>query len=295
MVKELTTITIRYKKRSQISFVWKKLKKSRTAMLGLCVLAIFLFLIIFADVIADYKDVALYQDYIDRLAPPSAEHWFGTDTYGRDMFARVVHGTRVSYSIGFGAIGTAAAVGIILGAIAAYCGGWVDSVITRSMDALMSVPNLLLALAIMAALGSGAFNLAMAMAVSQMPQFARLTRASVLTVVDQEYVMAAKAGGASHVRILFKHALPNAIGPIIVQGTMAVATVIISAAGLSFVGMGVPPPVPEWGTLLAENRDFMRTNMYLVLYPGLAIVLSALSLNMLGDGLRDALDPRLKN
>ncbi len=287
--------TVRYKKRSQLAFTWKKLKKSRTAMFGLIVLTCFLLLIIFADVIADYKGVALYQDYKNRLAFPSAEHWFGTDNYGRDMLARVIHGTRVSYAIGFGSIGTAAVIGVVLGATAAYCGGLIDSVITRIMDALMSIPNLLLALAIMAALGSGAFNLAMAMSISQMPQFARLIRASVLTVVDQEYVMAAKACGTPHLRILFKHIVPNAIGPIMVQGTMAVATVIIAAAGLSFIGMGVSPPVPEWGTLLAENREFMRTNMYLVAYPGLAIVLSALSLNLLGDGLRDALDPRLKN
>jgi len=286
---------IKYKKRSQLLFVWKKLRKSRTAMLGLCVLTIFLLLIIFADVIADYNSVALFQDYKNLLAVPSAEHWFGTDAFGRDMFARVVHGTRVSYSIGFGAIGAAAAVGIVLGAIAAYAGGAVDSVITRIMDALMSIPSLLLALAVMAALGSGGFNLALAMAISKMPQFARLIRASVLTVVDQEYVMAAKACGTSNRRILFKHIVPNAIGPIMVQGTMAVATVIISAAGLSFVGVGVSPPVPEWGTLLAENREFMRSNMYLVTFPGLAIVLSALSLNLFGDGLRDALDPRLKN
>jgi peptide/nickel transport system permease protein len=163
------------------------------------------------------------------------------------------------------------------------------------MDAMMSIPNLLLSLAVMAALGSGAFNLAMAMAVSRMPQFARLIRSSVLTVVDQEYIKAARACGTSEARILYKHIIPNAIGPIMVQGTMSVATVIISAAGLSFVGMGVQPPIPEWGTLLAENREFMRTNMYLLAFPGLAIILSALSLNLLGDGLRDALDPRLKN
>ncbi|MBC8589283.1 ABC transporter permease [Tissierellaceae bacterium BX21] len=284
-----------YKKRNQFLFIWKRLKKSRTAMFGLVVLIFFFLLIIFADVIVDYEDVALYQDYTNRLALPSAEHWFGTDNYGRDMLARVIHGTRVSYSIGFGAIGVASVIGIFLGAVAAYTGGWVDTIITRIMDTLMSIPNLLLSLAIMASLGSGAFNLAMAMAISNIPQFARLIRSSVLTVVDQEYVMAAKACGTSDMRIIFKHILPNAIGPIIVKATMAVATVIISAAGLSFVGMGVQPPIPEWGTLLAENRDFMRTNMNLVAFPGLAIVLSALSLNLLGDGLRDALDPRLKN
>lgn len=288
-------MAFQYKKRSQLAFIWRKLKKSRTAMFGLTVFVFFLLVIIFADFIVDYKDVALYQDYKHRLAPPSSEHWFGTDNYGRDMLARVIHGTRVSYAIGFGSIATASVVGVILGAIAAYKGGLTDTLITRLMDTLMSIPNLLLALAIMAALGSGAFNLGMAMAISNTPQFARLIRSSVLTVVDQEYVMAARACGTSHMRIIFKHILPNAIGPIMVKGTMAVATVIIAAAGLSFIGVGVQPPVPEWGTLLAENREFMRTNMNLVAFPGLAIVLSALSLNLLGDGLRDALDPRLKN
>jgi len=284
-----------YKKRNQLAFIWNKLRKSRTAMFGLAVLGFFFLVIIFADVIVDYEDVALYQDYKNRLALPSAQHWFGTDNYGRDMLARIIHGSRVSYSIAFGAIGTAALVGVILGATAAYSGGLVDTIIMRIMDTLMAIPNLLLALAIMAALGSGAFNLGMAMAISNTPQFARLIRSSVLTVVDQEYVMAAKACGTSHLRIIFKHILPNAIGPIIVKATMSAATVIIAAAGLSFIGVGVQPPVPEWGTLLAENREFLRTNMYLVTFPGLAIVLSALSLNLLGDGLRDALDPRLKN
>lgn len=286
---------INYKKRSQVSFVWKKLKKSRTAMFGLVVLTLFLLVAIFADFIVDYEKVALYQDYKNRLALPSSAHLFGTDNYGRDMFARVIHGTRISFSIGFSAIGVAAASGILLGATAAYRGGWVDTIITRIMDALMSIPSILLALAIMAALGAGASNLAIAMAISNTPQFARLIRASVLTVVDQEYVQAAKACGTSDIRIIFKHILPNAIGPIMVKGTMAVATVIITAAGLSFIGVGVQPPVPEWGTLLAENREFLRTNMNLLIFPGLAIVLSALSLNLLGDGLRDALDPRLKN
>ena len=289
------TISNTYKKRSQWGFVWKKLKKSRTAMFGMCVLFVFLGLIIFADVIADYEGKALYQDYMNTRAEPSWEHPFGTDNFGRDMFARVVHGTRTSYAIGFGSVSIAAIIGVLLGGIAAYKGGIIDTLITRIMDAMMSVPNLLLALAVMAALGSGAFNLALAMVISKTPQFARLIRSSVLTINDQDYIKAAKACGTSDFRILTKHIIPNAIGPIIVQATMQVAAVILSAAGLSFIGVGVQPPTPEWGTLLAENREFLRTDMYLVIFPGLAIILSALSLNMLGDGLRDALDPKLKN
>jgi peptide/nickel transport system permease protein len=288
-------IEYEYKKRNQFVAVWRRLRKSRTAMFGLAVLSCFLFLIIFADVLVDYREGALYQDYEHRLALPSAKYWLGTDNYGRNMLARIIHGTRVSYSIAFGAVGTAAVIGVVLGATAAYTGGIVDTIIMRIMDTLMAIPNLLLALAIMAALGSGAFNLALAMAISHAPQFARLIRSSVLSVVEEEYIMAAKACGASHLRIIFKHVLPNAIGPIIVKATMSAATVIIAAAGLSFIGVGVEPPIPEWGTLLAENREFLRTHMYLLTYPGLAIVLSALSLNLLGDGLRDALDPRLKN
>lgn len=293
--KDLVSGQYQYKKRSQWVSVWRRLRKSRTAMFGLAVLTCFVFLIIFADIIVDYKGVALYQDYENRLAPPSARYWLGTDNYGRDMLARIIHGTRVSYSIAFGAVGTASIIGVLLGATAAYTGGIVDTIIMRIMDTLMAIPNLLLALAIMAALGSGAFNLALAMAISHGPQFARLIRSSVLSVVEEEYIVAAKACGASHLRIVFKHVLPNAIGPIIVKATMSAATVIIAAAGLSFIGVGVEPPIPEWGTLLAENREFLRTHMYLLTYPGLAIVLSALSLNLLGDGLRDALDPRLKN
>lgn len=289
------TISNTYKKRGQWGFVWKKLKKSRTAMFGMCVLCVFLGLIIFADVIADYEGKALYQDFMNTRAEPSWEHPFGTDNFGRDMFARVVHGTRTSYAIGFGSVSIAAIIGVLLGGIAAYKGGIIDTLITRIMDAMMSVPNLLLALAVMAALGSGAFNLALAMVISKTPQFARLIRSSVLTINDQDYIKAAKACGTSDFRILTKHIIPNAIGPIIVQATMQVAAVILSAAGLSFIGVGVQPPTPEWGTLLAENREFLRTDMYLVIFPGLAIILSALSLNMLGDGLRDALDPKLKN
>lgn len=281
-------------KGKEIKLVWRRLKKSKTAIFGLMIISIFFIIAIAADFIGNYEEVALFQNYQNRLSPPNSENWFGTDGFGRDMFVRIVHGTRISFFIGFGSVGIAAVIGMFLGSIAAFYGGLLDTIITRIMDAVMSIPSLLLAIAIMAALGSGAFNLGIAMIISNTPQFARLTRASVLTVVDQEYITAARAYGTSNFRIITRYILPNAFGPIMVKATMAVATVIITAAGLSFVGIGVSPPTPEWGTLLAENRDFMRTNMNLVLFPGLAIILSALSLNLLGDGLRDALDPKLK-
>lgn len=286
---------IDYKKRSQVNLIWKRFKKSRTAIFGLVIITLFILIAILADVIVDYKDGALYQDYENRLALPSSEHWFGTDNFGRDMFARVIHGTRVSFAVGFSSVFFATILGILIGSTSAYYGGFFDTILTRIMDAIMSIPSILLAIVIMAALGSGASNLAIAMAISSIPQFARLTRASVLSIIDVEYVLAAKAYGTSDLRIIFRHILPNAFGPIMVKSTMSVATVIITAAGLSFIGIGVSPPTPEWGTLLAENREFMRTNMNLVLFPGFVIVLSALSLNLLGDGLRDALDPKLKN
>lgn len=284
-----------FKKKSQFSIVWRRLKKSKTAMTGLIFLAVIITISLSADFIANYDMRAIEQDYTQRLLHPNKEHWFGTDAYGRDVFARVIHGSRISLSIGFLATIVAVSIAVLLGSVSAYFGGIKDTIIMRVLDTLIAIPEVLLALAIIASIGPGVRNLVLAMTLSRIPGFSRIIRSSVLTVVDQDYIEAARACGTSDLRIITKHILPNAIGPIIVQATMSVGKIIITAAALSFVGMGVQPPAPEWGAMLAEGREFMRNSSYLVVFPGVAIVVTALSLNLLGDGLRDALDPRLKN
>jgi peptide/nickel transport system permease protein len=274
--------------------IWKRLNKNKLAMAGLVVFMIFVLAAVFADVIANYDLEAIAQSR-DRLAPPSAEHWFGTDNLGRDVFARIVHGARISLYLGFVTTALSLLFGGIFGAIAGYFGGWIDSIIMRIMDMLLSLPAILLALAIIAALGTSMTNLVIAIVVANIPGFARIVRSAVLTVSDQEYIEASRAIGMGSGRIILSNVIPNSLGPIIVQATMAVAGMIIAAASLSFLGMGIQPPTPEWGAMLAEAKDYMRQYPYLVVFPGLAIVLSALSINLFGDGLRDALDPKLKN
>jgi len=273
--------------------VWHRLKKNKLAMFGLIVLTCFFLVAIFADVIADYEVRALSMSR-NRLQGPSSEHIFGTDHLGRDVFARVVHGTRLSLFIGFAVTGASLIVGGFLGAAAGYFGGKIDNAIMRVMDIITCIPTLLLCLAIIAALGTNLVNLLIAVSFSFVTSFARVVRSVILSIAGQDFIEAAKACGMSDFKIIVKHVLPNAIGPIIVQATMSVANIIILAAGLSFIGMGVQPPQPEWGAMLSEANAHMRNHPHLVVAPGLAIILSALSLNLLGDGLRDALDPRLK-
>jgi len=284
----------KYKKKSQTREIWKRLKKNKVALAGLIILSILTLLAVFADVISDYELLAVGQNLTERLQPPSSSHWFGTDEYGRDVFARIIHGSRVSLSIGLGAVSIALLVGGIFGAMAAYYGGLIDNFLMRLMDTIMAIPPILLTLAIVAALGPGMINLLIAMTIASFPGFARIIRSSILPVMGQEFIEAAKACGSRDSRIIIKHILPNAIGPIIVQGTMAISSMILAAASLSFIGMGIQPPRPEWGAMLAGARDYMVTSPYLIIFPGVAIVMAALSFNLLGDGLRDALDPRLK-
>lgn len=283
-----------YKKKNQLKEIWRKLRKSRTAMFGLVIISIFIFLAIFADVIADY-DTAINQNTSARLQGPSMEHLLGTDTYGRDIFARIIHGSRYSLMIGFVTTAMSVLIGGILGSIAGFYGGRADNIIMRVMDTVMAIPPILLALSIVASLGPGLKNLLIAMTVSCVPSFTRVIRSVIMSVVGQDFVEAAKACGTKDGRIVLRHILPNAMGPIIVQATMSVSSMIISAASLSFLGMGIQPPAPEWGAMLADSKEFMRYYPYLVVIPGIAIILASLALNLLGDGLRDALDPRLNN
>ena len=284
-----------YKKRSQLSIIWNRLRKNKLAMLGLAILVVMVALAVCADWSADYDTNVTGMNMAERLQTPSAKHWFGTDSYGRDVFARIIHGSRLSLSLSIFAMLAAVAIGSIIGAIAGYYGGRVDDVLMRLMDILLAIPPMLMSISIVAALGHSMVNLMIALSLAYIPVFARVIRSSILTVKGQEFIEAAKACGTSNARIILRHIIPNAIGPIIVQATLAMGSTILIISSLSFMGMGIQPPQPEWGTMLYEGRDLIRTSPYLVIFPGIAIALAVLSLNLLGDGLRDALDPRMKN
>ena len=283
------------RKRSQLSLIWHRLRRNRLAMLGLALMSAILLLAVFADVIADYDTEVVGMNMMERLQTPSAKHWFGTDGYGRDVFARIIHGSRLSLSLSIISMLIAVAIGSMIGAISGYFGGRIDDVLMRLMDMLLAIPPMLMSISIVAALGRSMANLMLALALAYMPVFARVIRSSILSVKDQEFVEAARACGTSDARIILRHIIPNAVGPIIVQATLAMGSSILTISSLSFMGMGIQPPQPEWGTMLYEGRDLIRTSPYLVIFPGAAIAVSVLSLNLLGDGLRDALDPRLKN
>lgn len=277
---------------TQGKLILERFCKNKISMLALVVLIMIIFVAIFADVIADFDSQAIAQNVSERMQKPSAKHWFGTDNLGRDMFARVVHGAR--YSMIFGIVCTTLSLlgGCLFGATAAYFGGKVDAVICRIMDTFMCIPFMLLALSLVAAFGSGLRSMTLAMVIANVPSFTRMIRSIVLTVVRQDYIEAARSCGTSHLTIIFTHVLPNAMGPIIVNATMNVAGLILSAAGLSFIGMGIQPPNPEWGYMLSEAMPYMRLAPHLVIFPGLAIIITALSFNLLGDGLADAFDPK---
>lgn len=282
------------RKNTQLAEIWRRYRKNKTAVVGLVILALILFIVIFADVIVPYEK-CIEQVGQERLQPPSMQHFFGTDEFGRDLFARVIHGSRYSLFIGVATSLMALAIGAVLGASAGYFGGIVDNVICRIMDIFMCVPPILLSLAVVAALGTSLRNLIIAITISCIPGNVRLIRSVVLTVAEQDYVEAAKSYGTKNIRIIFRYVLPNAIGPIIVNTTMAISDMILSAAGLSFIGMGIQPPSPEWGALLSSAQPFIFTSQYLLIFPGIFIVLTSLSFNLVGDGLTDALDPKLKD
>lgn len=277
------------KKESMFFMTWKRLAKNKLAVAGLIVLIITALLAVFAPIAAPYGYEE--QDLFNTLAGPSREHWLGTDNLGRDMLSRLIYGGRNSLTLGLISV----ALGVILGAVSGYYGGKVDMVIMRLLDVLQAVPAILLAIAISATLGPGYMNCILALTISQIPGFTRMTRASCLNVQGMEYVEAARSINARERRIIFKHVLPNAISPIIVQATMSVATAILTSASLSFIGLGVQPPQAEWGAMLSAGRSYIRSNPHVIIYPGITIMIVVLSLNLLGDGLRDALDPRLKN
>lgn len=282
------------KKNSQAKEIWRRFRKNKTAMFGLFLLIFVILIAIFADLIVPYEK-AISQEIAYRLDGPTAGHWFGRDEVGRDVFARIIHGSRYSLLVGISTSVLSLLIGGLLGAIAAYYGGWVDNVIMRLTDVIMTVPPILLSLAVVAALGPNLRNLLIAITVSCVPSMLRMVRSTVLGVVDEDYIDAARSYGASDMRIILKYVIPNALGPIIVTTTMNVANMILSAAGLSFLGLGVQPPAPEWGALLSDAETYMFDAPHLLYIPGAFIVIAALGFNLAGDGLRDALDPKLKD
>lgn len=272
--------------------VFHRLKKNKMSIVGIIVLVILALIAIFANFLAPYSYSK--QNLVHQFEPPSKQFLLGTDEYGRDILSRLIFGARISLLIGFIAVGIALVSGGTLGAIAGYYGGIVDEVIMRIMDILLSIPSTLLAISIAATLGPGLFNLMIAVGLSSLPQYARVIRGSVLSLREQEFVEAAKAVGSSNFRIILKHIIPNCMAPIIVQSTLGVAMAILTASGLSFIGLGIQPPYPEWGAMLSGGRGYIRDFPHMTAFPGLAIMITILALNYLGDGLRDALDPKLK-
>lgn len=281
-----------YKKQSQFIQAWSRLRKNKVAIAGMVILIILIFGAVFAEQLAPYGYDD--QDVMRRFTSPCREFPFGTDNLGRCIYSRILYGARISLLIGFVATGMGAAAGTILGAFAGYYGSRADNIIMRFCDVLQAIPSLLLAIAIAAALGSGLFNMMLAISIGAIPRYARTVRASILTVKEQEFIEAAHAIGAGDSRIILKHIFPNCLAPIIVQVTLGVAGSIINAASLSFIGLGVQAPMAEWGSMLSAGRQYVRDYWFVVMFPGLAIMTTILSLNLFGDGLRDALDPKLK-
>lgn len=270
-----------------------ELRKNRFALAGLVIIIFFILLGIFAPLITSYGYEE--QQLVNRLQAPSSEYWLGTDDVGRDIFSRIAYGARISLQVGFFAVTGALLFGTMLGIIAGYFGRWVDMIISRIFDILLAFPSILLAIAIVAILGPSLQNALIAIAIVNVPIFGRLVRSRVISLREEEYIMAARAQGMKNGRIIFHHILPNSLAPIIVQATLGFGTAILEAAALGFLGLGAQAPLPEWGKMLAEARDFIQLAPWTLIAPGISIMLVVLGFNLIGDGLRDALDPRMKN
>jgi len=271
----------------------RRLWRNPGAAIGVVVLAAMVLLAVFAPVVAPYDPIA--QDSQAIRAAPSLDHLFGADAFGRDIFSRVLYGGRKSLPVGLVAVAIAAVVGVGLGLTAGYRGGWVDGLIMRGVDLMLAFPGILLAMALVAILGSSLFNLMLAVGIASIPEYTRVVRGTTLSVRETEYVTAARVIGARDPAIVIRHILPNVLPPIIVLVTLGIAGAIILGSTLSFLGLGIKPPEPEWGNMLSDGRSMMRHFWWVSFFPGLAIMLTVLAINLLGDGLRDALDPRLRN
>lgn len=274
--------------------IWHQLRKNKGAIMGLILLVVIVVVALGSPYLFDYETQVIANNIKERMQPPSAEHWFGTDDMGRDIFARVCYGARYSLAVGIIAVMFALVFGVTLGAAAGYIGGVFEDVTMRVCDIFSSIPSVLMAIAVVSALGKSTFNLMLAVGIASTAPFVRVARAAVLTIRGEEYIESARAIGVPEWQIVATHILPNCVSQIIVQATLRVGSAIISAAQLSFLGLGVPAPAPEWGSMLSAGRAYIRDYSYMTLYPGLAIMVTVLSLNLIGDGLRDALDPKLK-
>lgn len=281
------------KVRSPFKDSLRTFRKSKLAVIGTIIVAFFVFLAIFGPLFAPQG--INEQNFKLKLQPPSSEHWFGTDVFGRDILSRVILGSRLSLMVGFASVSISIIIGSVLGILAGYYGKWVDTIISRVFDILLAFPSILLAIAIVTALGPSLFNALIAIAIINIPNFGRLIRSKVLSLKEEEFITAARAIGMKDIRILVAHILPNSMTPIIVQGTLAIATAIIEAAALGFLGLGAQAPAPEWGKMLSDSRVYLVNAPWTMLFPGLAIMLTVLGFNLMGDGLRDAFDPKMKN
>ncbi|WP_153977265.1 nickel transporter permease [Paenibacillus xylanilyticus] len=270
---------------------WRTFRRNRLALAGLIIIVFFILLAFLAPYISpyDYKEQVL----TDRLQAPSAEHWFGTDDLGRDVFSRVLYGARISLWVGFFSVIGSIIAGALLGLVAGFYGKWADMLISRLFDILLAFPGILLAIAIVAILGPSLQNALLAIAIVNIPTYGRLVRSRVLSLRQEEFITSARTLGANNMRILFRHILPNSLTPLIVQGTLGIGTAIIEAAALGFLGMGAQPPDPEWGKMLSDSRQFLQKAPWTLIFPGLSIMLTVLGFNLLGDGLRDTLDPKM--
>lgn len=273
---------------------WIRMRRNRSSIVGMILFGTIVLLAIFADVIADYNTTVVKIDMLNRLAPPSWQHIFGTDELGRDLFARIIHGARISLSIGFLAEFVTLVFGLLFGSISGYYGGKVDNVIMRFMDIFMAIPSLLLSIAMVTAFGTSTLILVVAIAVAGVPSLSRVVRAQVMRAKEQEYVEAARALGANDFVIVMKYIMPNIMSPIIVQVALDIAGCILTVSSLSYLGLGVPPPAPEWGAILSSGQTYIRDAWNITVFPGLMIIITVISLNLIGDGLRDALDPKMK-
>lgn len=281
------------KPESQIKIMWDALKKNKAALFGLIVILILVFIALFGDLIAPYG--ATETNMADAKQGMSAEHWFGTDVQGRDIFSRILSGTKYSLLIGIAAVAFSLIIGTILGSVAGYFGGKLDAVIMRIMDMMLAIPSILLAITLMAAFGQGLDKAIIAIGVVSIPEFARIVRSSIMSAKENDYVAAAKVLGNSSGRIIFRHILPNVVSSIVVRATLGISTAILDIAALGFLGLGVKPPTPEWGTMLGDAKSYIMSLPHMIIFPGIVISLAVLAFNLFGDGLRDALDPKSRS
>ena len=282
------------KNKSMAQQIWQRFILNKAAVVGMIVMVLIILVAIFADVMFDYDTKVIAQNFAERLQKPSAAHPFGTDDYGRDILARVVHGTRSSLGIAFAAVAFSTVFGILFGSIAGFYGGKTETIIMRLTDIFMAIPQMLMALMLVAVFGSTRATIAFAMGIASIPRYTRVTRGAVLSVRQQEYIESARAIGCPNKLIILKHVIPNCFAPILVQIPLSVATSILSVSGLSYLGMGIQAPIPEWGSMLSASRAYLKGHSYIAIFPGLAIMITILALNLMGDGLRDAADPKLK-